>query len=77
MLLAVVGLAMLALSIAGGMTAWRAHASIGPDTGRGETDLDRQRFMARAGLLTCALFSYGILLRLIAPFILPPDFCGS
>jgi hypothetical protein len=33
--------------------------------------------MARAGLLACALFSYAIVLRLIAPFILPPSFCGS
>lgn len=76
-ILTVVGLAMLVLSLAGGMTAWRAHASIGSDTGQGDTDVDRRRFMARAGLLACALFSYGIVLRLIAPFILPPDFCGS
>ena len=76
-MLAVVGLVMLAVSLAGGLLGWRAHASIGSDDGRGDTDLDRRRFMARAALLTCALFSYGIVLRLIAPFILPPSFCGS
>jgi hypothetical protein len=76
-LLAVVGIAMLALSLTGGATGWRAHASLGTDTGRGDTDLDRRRFMARAALLACAIFSFAIILRLIAPFILPPDFCGS
>ena len=76
-LLALVGLAMLALSLAGGMAAWRAHARLGTDTGQGDTDLDRRRFMARAGLIVCALFTYGIVLRFIAPFILPPNFCGS
>lgn len=76
-LLTVVGVVMLGLSLWCGAMAWRAHASIGSDTGQGETDIDRRRFMARAGLLACALFSYGIALRLVAPFILPPDWCGS
>jgi hypothetical protein len=76
-LLALIGLAMLALALASGGVAWRAHASLGTDTGQGDTDLDRRRFMARAGLLACALFSFGIVLRLIAPFMLPPTFCGS
>jgi hypothetical protein len=72
-----IGIAMLAVSLGGGALAWRAHAELGADDGRGETDLDRRRFMARAGLLTCALFSFAIILRLIAPFLLSPDFCGS
>ena len=75
--LAILGLAALALSLAAGMTGWRAHAAIGSDTGQGDTDLDRRRFMARAGLLACALFSFAIVLRLIAPFIVPPTFCGA
>jgi hypothetical protein len=75
--LTAVGLAMLLLSLAGGASAWRAHARVGSDTGQGDTTLDRRRFMARAGLLACALFSYGIVLRLIAPFVVPPSFCGS
>ncbi len=75
-LLALTGLVLLALSLAGGVSAWRAHASVGSDTGRGDTVLDRRRFMARAGLLVCALFSYGIVLRLIAPFILSPELCA-
>jgi hypothetical protein len=76
-LLTIVGVAMLGLSLGGGFTAWRAHASVGTDTGFGDTAMDRRRFMARAGMLACALFSYAIILRVIAPFILPPSFCGS
>ena len=76
-LLFVVGFAMLVVSLAGGLTSWRAHAAIGSDTGFGDTDLDRRRFMARAGLLACALFSFAIVLRLVAPLVLSPDFCGS
>jgi hypothetical protein len=76
-LLTAFGLAMLTLALGGGVLAWRARASVGTDTGRGETDLDRRRFMARAGLLVCALFSYGIVLRLIAPLIVPAAYCGS
>ena len=77
MALTVVGLLMLALALGGGFTAWRAHGSVGTDTGFGDTDIDRRRFMARAGMLAAALFSYAILLRLIAPFVLSPTFCGS
>lgn len=76
-LLTILGLLMLAISLFGGLVALRAHNSVGSDTGQGDTDLDRRRFMARAGLLACALFSYAIVLRIIAPFILPPEFCGS
>jgi len=77
LLLAAVGVVMLALALGGGFVAWRAHAVMGSDTGLGDTDLDRRRFMARAGMLASALFSFAILLRLIAPMILPPTFCGS
>lgn len=75
--LTVIGLAMLAVSLASGAVAWRAHAQVGSDTGQGDTELDRRRFMARAGLLACALFSFGIVLRLIAPLFLSPRICGS
>ena len=75
--LTLVGLAMLAVSLGAGVVAWRAHALLGSDTGQGDTDVDRRRFMARAALLACALFSFAIVLRLIAPFLLPPTFCGS
>ena len=75
--LTAVGIVMLALALGGGFAAWRAHSVIGRDTGYGDTDLDRRRFMARAGMLASALFSYAILLRLIAVLILPPTFCGS
>ena len=72
-----IGLLMLALALGGGYAAWRAHALLGNDTGYGDTAIDRRRFMARAGMLAAALFSYAILLRLVAPFVLPPTFCGS
>lgn len=75
--LTLVGIAMLAVSFAAGFMAWRAHAELGPDTGQGDTDIDRRRFMARAALLACALFSFAIVLRVVAPFLLPPSFCGS
>jgi hypothetical protein len=76
-LLSLVGLAALAVVLWSGVTAWGIHARLGSDTGLGDTALDRRRFMARAGLLVAALFSFGILLRLVAPWILSPDFCGS
>lgn len=76
-LLTIWGILMLAIALAGTAAAWRANASIGSDTGAGNTDLDRRRFMARAGLLTGALFSYAIVLRLIAPLLLSAGFCGS
>ena len=76
-MLTVLGLAMLGVALAGGWTGWRAHQVLGMDSGQGDTDLDRRRFMARAALVVCALFSYAIVLRLVAPLVLPPDFCGS
>lgn len=75
--LVVLGLVMLAISLAGGGIAWRAHAALGDDTGQGDTDVDRRRFMARAALLSCALFSFGIVLRTITLAFLSPRFCGS
>lgn len=76
-LLVGVGVAMLALSLGAGLVAWRAQAALGDDTGRGDTDVDRRRFMARAAVLGCALFSYGIVLRTITIAFLGPRHCGS
>lgn len=76
-LLTISGLAMLALALSGGMVAWRVHEALGSDTGQGETHVDRRRFMARAGLLACALFSFAIVLRIVAPFIVSPSLCGQ
>ena len=75
-MLTVLGVAMLALSLFAGMISWRVYSELGADTGRGETVLDRRRFMARAGLITCGLFSFAIVLRLIAPLVLPSGYCG-
>jgi hypothetical protein len=75
--LVAIGVVMLVVSLAGGAIAWRAHAALGDDTGQGDTDVDRRRFMARAALLSCALFSYGIVLRTITLAFLAPRFCGS
>lgn len=74
-ILTVAGIVMLLIAIAGGVIAWRASAALGHDTGLGDTDIDRRQFMARAGLVTAALFSFGIVLRIIAVFIVPPSFC--
>lgn len=76
-ILTVVGIVMLLISAGGGAVAWRASAALGQDTGMGDTDVDRRRFMARAGLVTFALFSFGIVLRVIAVFVIPPSFCGK
>ncbi|MEO7085118.1 MAG: hypothetical protein ABI442_20820 [Gemmatimonadaceae bacterium] len=70
-----VGVALLVMSLGGGWVAWRAYRAIGIDTGRGDTDLDRRRFMARAGLITGLLFSYAIVLRIVAVFIVSPNLC--
>ena len=74
--LTLLGVVTLAVSLFAGMSSWRAFSALGADTGRGGTVLDRRRFMARAGLITCALFSFGIVLRLIAPLVLPSGYCG-
>lgn len=76
-ILTVIGVAMLSVSLGSGALAWRAHAALGNDDGRSDTGVDRRRFMARGGLVTCALFSFAIVLRLIAPFLLSPALCGS
>lgn len=75
-LLTVVGAVMLVIAIVGGTVAWNASVALGRDTGQGDTDLDRRRFMARAGLVTCAFFSFGIVLRIVAVFFISPSSCG-
>lgn len=76
LLLTLLGIAMLVVAVGSGSIAWRAHATVGGDDGRGNTDLDRRRFMARAGLLSSALFSFGIVLIIIAPLIVPAGWCA-
>lgn len=76
-LLTIIGVVMLGVSLSAGLVAWRAHVSVGSDTGLGETDIDRRRFMARAGLLASALFSFGIVLRIVTVFMLSPSWCAS
>lgn len=76
-LLVLVGVGMLVVSLAAGLAAWRAWRTVGPDTGQGDTDRDRRGFMARAGLLACALFSYGIVLRTLTIAFIGPRHCGS
>lgn len=76
-LLVGVGVLMLICSLTGGLAAWRAFGLLGKDDGLGDTDIDRRRFMARAALLGCALFSYGIILRTITVAFLGPRHCGS
>lgn len=78
----VVGIAMLAISLYAGLVAWRLRGlgdvgAVVADTGRGATIPDRQRFMANAALLVCAIFSFGILLRAIAPLWIVSTFCAT
>jgi hypothetical protein len=71
-----IGIALVAATIAilAGVTGWRQlHGT--PDTGLGDTDDDRRRFMARFGMVISALMLFGILLRLIAVLFISPASC--
>lgn len=70
--LAVVGIAMAGVAVSGLVTSIRGRSALGPDTGRGATVPDQRRFMAHAGLILSAIFLFGIVLRLLTTFIVPP-----
>ncbi len=79
-LLVAIGLVALAAAVAGGAVAWRARVALGGTglvTGRGDTTLDRRRFMAAVAMVACALFSYAIVLRLITVMFISPSRCGQ
>ena len=74
--LVMVGLVMLAVALSGGWVAWRAYAVLGDDNGYGDTGQDRRSFMARASILSCGLFSFGIVLRLLTLAFIRSANCG-
>ncbi len=76
----VVAIVALIVSLSAGIVSWAVrdpHASVyqRDGNGRGATIPDRQRFMASAALLSCGLFTFGILLRALAPLVLPSALC--
>lgn len=76
-LLVGVGVLMLLVCVAGGVVGWRAHQQLGADTGMGDTEVDRRRFMARAAVVGAMLFSYGTMLRAITVAFVRPEHCGG
>ena len=75
--LVLLGIVTGGVAIAAGVTAWRLHGELGNDTGKSETDLDRRRFMAHAGMYMAALFLFAIVLRWAATFIVDPTICRT
>lgn len=71
-LLVIGGLGLGAIAVFAGVTAWRSLVSLGLDNGRNGTITDQRRFMAHAGVILSAIFSYGIVLRFITVFFLHP-----
>jgi hypothetical protein len=70
-----VSLAAVIVTVLAGLTGWRTLTALGEDTGLGDTDVDRRRFMARFGLVISALMLFGILLRMITVLFLSPAAC--
>jgi hypothetical protein len=74
LLLAIGALAVLVTLLAF-YSGWRYSSAAGADTGEGDTDLDRQRFMARFGMGVAGLTLFGIVLRAITVLIVSPITC--
>jgi hypothetical protein len=74
--LALIGLVGAGATGVAGWVAWRAVRDLGPDTGRGETDLDRRRFMAHAGIIMSILFFFAIAMRWVAPLFVSASICN-
>ncbi len=70
--LALIGLLMGGIAASGAVTAFRARWALGADTGQGPTRLDQRQFMAHAGIILSVLFLFGIVLRLLTTFFIPP-----
>lgn len=65
----------LVVTIAAGLAGWRSLGTDGPDTGLGETDLDRRRFMARFGVVISVLTFFAIMLRMVTVFFVAASTC--
>jgi hypothetical protein len=71
------GIAVVAaiVTILAGLTGWRELNGLGADSGFGDTDIDRRRFMAHFGMVISALMLFGILLRMITVLFISPAVC--
>jgi hypothetical protein len=70
-----IALAAALVTVAAGFTGWRHLSGAGEDTGLGDTDEDRRRFMARFGVVISILTLFGIVLRLITVLFISPAAC--
>ena len=70
-----VSLAAVIVTVLAGLTGWRTLAALGEDTGIGDSDVDRRRFMARFGMVISLLMLFGIVLRMITVVFLSPAAC--
>ncbi len=73
--LLIIGVVCIAGSILAGLMGLRVVRAMGQDTGRDGTATDRRRFMGYAGMIMSVLFTFGILLRLIAIFFVDYRIC--
>jgi hypothetical protein len=73
--LLLIGLVCMAGAVLAGLTGLRAVRVMGHDTGRDGTITDRRRFMGHAGMIISVLFTFGILLRLVAIFFVDYRIC--
>jgi hypothetical protein len=70
--LAVIGFLTGAVAMSGVVIAWTSRTELGQDTGEGATVPDQRRFMAHAGVILSGVFLFGIVLRVLTTFIIPP-----
>jgi hypothetical protein len=63
------------LAVLAGVTGWRRLRMAGPDTGLGDTDDDRRRFMARFAVITSMLSLFGIVLRMVTVLFVSAAAC--
>ena len=70
-----VSVCAVAVTVLAGLTGWRTVSALGDDTGEGDTDVDRRRFMARFGMVISALMLFAIVLRMISVLFVSPAAC--
>lgn len=71
-LLGLAGVVLGGVAAFAAWTAWRSLRALGIDDGENGTVLDQRRFMAHAGVILGALFTFGIVLRVITVLFLRP-----
>ncbi|HEY4218208.1 MAG TPA: hypothetical protein VGM67_13785 [Gemmatimonadaceae bacterium] len=70
-----VSVCAVTVTVFAGLAGWRTVTALGEDTGVGDTDVDRRRFMARFGMVISALMLFAIVLRMITVLFLSPAAC--